>query len=43
MQSARTLYFHQWPIFPHYFTKWHDFRGGFEHKMCVLILSTTFV
>jgi hypothetical protein len=35
------------PAVPYFFTlshKWHDFRGKkvIEHKMCVLIFSTTF-
>ena len=34
------------PALPYFSTlchKRHDFRGGYEHAMCVLILSTTFV
>ena len=31
-------------FFPHYLIKRYDFREkGIEYKMCVLILSTTFV
>ena len=52
MQCARALlYCHLWPvwlyhIFPHYLKNGTDFRRKYKvtaHKMCVFILSTTFV
>jgi len=48
--NARAPYFHLWPaplynIFLHYLTIGTTFgeKKAIEHKMCVLIFSTTFV